>query len=130
MGLFAGLRLHVSAEKLLKAIALMVVGLPLSHVEKRVGIKAETIKGKLLWLLKKDRWNVLDGMLEQRFRIPESYRLEFDTSIVANLDSEEPIFRAWGEELRRREPADRAQTLRLVARIAGRPVKAIRRGRR
>jgi hypothetical protein len=84
----------------------------------------------LLWLLRNDRWAVLDEVLEERFGIQWSYRSDFDSSIVAHLDSGLPIFRFWGEEFRRRAPADRAQTLRLVARIAGRPVKAIGRGRR
>jgi hypothetical protein len=73
---------------------------------------------------------VLDEVLEERFGIQWSYRSDFDSSIVAHLDSGLPIFRSWGEEFGRRTPADRAQSERLIARILGCPFKAIRTGRR
>jgi hypothetical protein len=123
--LFAGLRLHVRAQDLLKAIGLLVIGLPMRRVECLLGIKGETVRAKLAWLLDHDRWETLKAVLGKRWRIPPSYFVDFEAVVTDHWGSGDPVFRYWGDELEDRSSADRAGTMRLIARIAGRPVSVI-----
>ncbi len=122
---FGGKRLHVPLERLLKALACVVLGLPMSAAEKLVGIKAETIKTKLVSLLQADRWEMLNGLLEERFGIPQFDRGEFCRAIVVGRELEPAAFRCWSKEFRRLTPAERAQLLRRIARIVGCPLTAV-----
>jgi hypothetical protein len=121
--LFRGQRVHLKSELLLKAFALMVMGIPMSTVEKLLRIKAETVKNRLESLLWKERWDELDAVLEDRFRIPEFDRSEFCGAIVVGREFDQSAYRCWGKEFGRLEAADRAKSMRLIARILGRSVK-------
>ena len=121
---FGGQRIHLSRERLLQAIALVVVGVPLDRVEGLLGIKGETIKAKIVVLLEAEQWEALSVVLEERFRIPEWHRSEFHRAIVVGMHFEPSAFRCWSKEFRRRDQRDQAKDLRLIGRILGRPVKA------
>jgi transposase-like protein len=119
-------RNHVSEPVLLKGMALVVRGLPMSAVEKLLGIKAETLRKKLTQLLEDDLWEMLDRVLEERFRVPRRQRTEFQIEVVERLafEPEAPIFRDWGRRLRTLGPSDRQAAIRAAARLVGRPVMA------
>lgn len=91
------------------------------------------MKRGLELLLQEERWELLDDVLERRFRIPQFERSEFHRAIVVGRRFEpSSAYRCWGREFARLELADRTESLRLIARILGRSVKAIidsRRGR-
>jgi transposase-like protein len=123
--LFGGQRVHVRLELLLKALACVVLGLPMSASEKLLGIKAETIKTKLVSLLQADRWEMLDGLLEKRFGIPQFDRGEFHDEIVVGREWDPAAFRCWSKKFRRLTPAERAKLLRRIARIVGCPLRAV-----
>jgi hypothetical protein len=121
--LFSGQRIHLKTELLVKAFALMVMRVPMSSVEKLLMIKAETVRNKLESLLKEEGWEVLDAVLKERFRIPEFDRSEFCRAIVVGREFDQSAYRCWGKEFGRLEGADRAKSMRLIARILGRSVK-------
>ena len=121
--LFCGERIHVRIELLLQAFALIVVGIPMCRVQRLVGIKAQTVKKKLLSILESHRWQELQRILEERFSIPGSYLSDFDFVIVSRGEVGQADFLDWSKELRRQDPADRAKCARLASRILGRRVK-------
>jgi hypothetical protein len=129
-GLFSGQRVHLPRERLLKAFALMVLRVPMNTVEKLLGIKGESVKRSLEWLLRKERWELLDDVLERRFKIPQVDRSEFHRAIVVGRRFDPSAYRCWAREFGRLEPADRTESRRLIARILGRPLKAIMGSRR
>jgi hypothetical protein len=118
--LFCGQRIHIRIDRLLKAIALVVIGLPLCRVEKLVGIKAETVKAKLLSLLDASGWESLDFVLEQRFKIPSPYRCDFHSVIVVARELDTADFSEWAKTPRYLTARDRAACVRLASRILGR----------
>jgi hypothetical protein len=122
--LFSGARIHVAIDRLLRAIALVVIGVPMHRVEQLLGIKAETVKRRLESLLEEDQWEVLDHVLEDRYRIPELHHSEFSAAIVVGRQQIRSAFRCWSKELRRRDRRDIAKDLRLIGRIVGRKVTA------
>ncbi len=65
--LFSGQRIRVQIDRLLQGFALMVVGIPMCRVGRLVGIKAQTVKEKLMSILKENRWEELKTLLEKRF---------------------------------------------------------------
>ncbi len=123
--LFSGHRVHVPLERLLKAMACVVLGFPMSAAEKLVGIKAETIKAKLVGLLNGHGWETLDDVFDKRFGISKFDREEFWRAIVVGREFDPAAFRCWSKEFRRSTPAERAQLLRRIARIVGRPLRAV-----
>jgi hypothetical protein len=122
--LFAGVRVHIAIGRLLKAIALFALGVPLHRVEQLLGIKAETVKRGLVSLLRAGKWETLNLVLEQRYRIPRWHRSEFGPAIVVGMERHRSAFRCWSKELRRCDRREFAKTLRLIERILGRTVKA------
>jgi hypothetical protein len=123
MPLFCGQRIHVRIDLLLQAFALMVVGTPMCRVQGLVGIKAQTVKKKLLSILESDRWEVLKMILEGRFRLPGSYFSDFECVIVSGAENGGADFLDWAKELRRQECNGRRECARLASRILERPVK-------
>lgn len=119
----AGGRTHVSVLALLQGFALIVLGVPMSRMELLVRIKAETVKKKLLLLLRRRSWEGLRQILEERFKLPASYLTEFDCVIVLAAERGRPSFLDWSKQLRRQGGADRAACARLASRIMGRDVK-------
>jgi hypothetical protein len=128
--LFWGPRVHVSIDRLLKGIALMVLGLPMSLAEECLSIKAETLKARLVSLLDADRWEALDAVLEQRFGVPTFARAEFRRAVVIGREFDESSFRCWCKGFQHLSPAERSRSLRLAARIAGCSLEALRSHRR
>ena len=120
--LFGGQQIHIRIDQLLQALALTVLAVPMCRVEKLVGIKAETVKAKLMFLLEAHRWESLDYLLEERFRIPRSYRSDFKSMIVQARELDVADFSSWAKQLRYQEAADRAACARLASRILGRPL--------
>jgi hypothetical protein len=102
----------------------MVLRVPMNTVEKLLRIKGESVKRSLELLLQKERWELLDDVLQRRFGIPQVDRSEFRRAIVVgrHLDPTS-AYRCWAREFGRLEAADRTESLRLIARILGRPVR-------
>ena len=120
---FAGKRTRVSFDALLQGFALIVSAVPMCRVELLVRIKAETIKKKLLFFLRKRGWEELQGILKQQFQITSSHLSDFESVIVFGEDMGQCNFLDWSKELRRQGGADRAACARLASRILGRDVK-------
>jgi hypothetical protein len=121
--LFCGQRIHVRIDLLLQAFALMVVGTPMCRMQRLVGIKAQTVKKKFLFVLESDRWKELKMILEGRFRLPGSYISDFDCVIVGGVENGRADFLDWAKELRRQKCNGRRECARLASKILGRPVK-------
>jgi hypothetical protein len=112
-----------SIDILLQAFALMVMGTPMCRVQRLVGIKAQTVKKKLLSILESDRWEELKMILEWRFRLPGSYIFDFECVIVSGVENGRADFLDWAKELRRQEYYGQGECARLASRILRRPVK-------
>ena len=125
--LFVGQRLHLPGELLLRALALMVLGVPMNTIQRRLGIKGETLKGRMEHILDRGQWLDLRDELETRLRVPRFEAGNFDLLIVFGRGEDPAAYRCWAKEFRRMDPADRRQWLRTVARIMRRPVAAVTR---
>ena len=60
----------------------------MSRVEKAVGIRGETLRSWLEWVLDQHRWEELEKELELRFDIPAYDRSEFCRAIVVGRHEE------------------------------------------
>lgn len=124
--LFSGRRIHVSIEDVLRAIALMTLGAPMSRVEKLVGLKGETIKTWFEWIVRENRWEAVGAELAERYQVPEYDLSEFHTSIIlAKEFGDRSAFHSWSKQFRKSDPRDRVKSMRLMARIVGCPMKSL-----
>jgi hypothetical protein len=123
--LFSDTRSHLKDDRLLDAIALFVIGVPMEAVEKILAVKAETLKAKVISLIDSWLWDMCDHILQKRYRIPKWDRSEFRREIVESrqFDGGEKSFRWWGRRLCELDPNERERSLRLATRIAGRSVR-------
>jgi hypothetical protein len=122
--LFHGEPIHVDAERLLKGFGIVVIGAPMRFIKRWLGIKGETVRTRLVSLIRAGKAEALDAFLGERFGIPERRRSEFQGAVVALLEFEPSVFRCWSKEWRRRSGPERAADLRLIGRVLGRKVKA------
>jgi hypothetical protein len=123
--LFRGRRIHIPIKSLLKAIALVVMGVPLCHVESQLGIKAETVKRWLGRVLDEGRWSELAGVLEVRFGVPASDLGAFETAIVIGREFDSSAFRSWARELSRKSRAEQMRAEHVITRILGYPLPSM-----
>lgn len=114
---FGSKRLHLLPAKLLKSLALVVLGLPMRQVEEILRIKGETVKKWLKWCLDNDRWGLLADFLQSRFGILRADLELFQTVVVDFRDVDPSAFRAWAKEFGRRDAAERRAIRRLIDRI-------------
>jgi transposase-like protein len=121
--IFGTQRIHVSIERLLKAVALVVVGVPMNTIERVLRIKSETIKRRVLLLI--PQWERLSLVLQERFEIPDSYCSDFYDAVVVGVEFEPSAFRCWSKEFSRLNWRDAARDRRVITRIVGRQQAAL-----
>jgi hypothetical protein len=126
--IFNGRRVRIDEEKLLQAFALFALQIPMSKIEKLVGIKAETITAKLesLFGVRGGHGYDIRGLLVERFGLPESDVSDFVTLIQCGREFSPSAYRCYAKEYRRLAPSERAKTIRMVAKVMGSPVGEIR----
>ena len=61
-------------------------------VERLLGIKGETVRIRLVSLIRAGKADALEELLEDRFKIPKYHRSEFHRAIVVGLEFEAPHF--------------------------------------
>ena len=120
---FPRIRYRLNAERVIKALGLLILGVPLNWIERQVRIKAETIKRHFLFLVKTGRWEALEP---ERLRtgVPKSLIRQFDEFVDECDCTDDSVFpfRYRAEHFRKTHRRRRKTLASLASRVLGRPV--------
>jgi len=109
--------LRISVVTVLKATAMFALGLPMERIEKRLGLKAETIRSYLLRLAESAGWVQVRALLILKTRISARDLEELDLLTVERAFDDQ-LFRRRAQEFRRLTPSKRRKIECRCLRIA------------
>jgi hypothetical protein len=118
--LFPGRRYRLPAARLLQALALLVLGLPMEWIQKMVRVKAETIRKHFQDLVRTETWGALKPSL-LGVGVPQALLQQFDAEVEEcrfGVDS----FRGRGQRFRQMKASQRRQLVLRASRVLKRRV--------
>ncbi len=124
--IFRSRRQRFSSARLLPAMKLLALGLPLSWVGRILRIGQRSIKSKLVYVLNNAQGEELSAVLSREPGVTDSELCEFETAFIVGTEFDPtPVFRCWGQQFRRMDLAHRRKVLRRAAKVLDTPMRSL-----
>ena len=108
---------RIPLEKVLKALAMYTIGLPMDRIEQRLGIKGETVKKYVVCCATSQLWPCIREVVVRGTGIVADDLTELDL-LEIELKVESEVFRRRAYDFRRRPASERRRIERRSTRIA------------